>query len=510
MNNGATHRRRRRLCGRAGPRPRRHPRWSRPARIAAVTYLKGGKIVRQLTYFTWAEALEAVGLAGTRFSAGLSGRSDPWRLSHWQGLSRFWPSDLLRCRTQGCVGIPPGARGVSPGAPLVLSAAPAPAGPTSISSGVVIRAARTETPWCAARTPSAAASWADAGPSPHSSTESACGRMGCAAPHPAVDFPATLARPGCARSQSMGVGCDESVQGSAGCGATGVCGIWGAGAVVRCVGGGGGDNQPDLLLHRRRADVHRARGCLQRPGPSRRRKRGSGQDWYDNPLSVAGGAAAQVSGDLSVRPGETLYVEVGGNGQNRASGGSGFPSGGDTAAATAVAAVVGVPRTCAHRREHQACSPATGFSWPPAVAAGERTVLGLASGGRRCRGPARTRTRRREGCREDGGGPATQSSGGAPVTNARCPGQEGQFGIGGDGGPSLAFNTATCRGHGGGGGGGYDGGGGGGGGYADAGGGGGGGSCLAPVGGTVELASLEAQPQVQIVARHGHRQHRGG
>ena len=32
-------------------------------RIAAVTYLKGGKIVRQLTYFSWAEALIAVGLA---------------------------------------------------------------------------------------------------------------------------------------------------------------------------------------------------------------------------------------------------------------------------------------------------------------------------------------------------------------------------------------------------------------------------------------------------------------
>src|ERR1700690_927485 len=30
----------------------------------------------------------------------------------------------------------------------------------------------------------------------------------------------------------------------------------------------------------------------------------------------AGGSAAQVTGTLSVTPGETLYVEVGGNGQN--------------------------------------------------------------------------------------------------------------------------------------------------------------------------------------------------
>jgi ketosteroid isomerase-like protein len=33
-------------------------------RAAAVHYLQGGQIVRQLTYFSWEEALEAVGLAG--------------------------------------------------------------------------------------------------------------------------------------------------------------------------------------------------------------------------------------------------------------------------------------------------------------------------------------------------------------------------------------------------------------------------------------------------------------
>src|SRR5271165_7053764 len=44
--------------------------------------------------------------------------------------------------------------------------------------------------------------------------------------------------------------------------------------------------------------------------------------------SAAGGAAAQVTGDLSVMPGETLYVEVGGDGQSSAAGGGGGFNGG--------------------------------------------------------------------------------------------------------------------------------------------------------------------------------------
>ena len=238
---------------------------------------------------------------------------------------------------------------------------------------------------------------------------------------------------------------------------------------------------------------------------------GSGQDWYDTHLSVAGGAAAQVSGDLSVRPGETLYVEVGGNGQNRASGGSGFPSGGYNGGGNGGGGGGGGASDV--RTSPRASGLFPGNRLLVAAGGGGGGTYGLGScigGAGGAAGQPGQGPDAEEGCREDGGGPATQSSGGAPVTNARCPGQEGQFGIGGDGGPSLAFNTATCRGHGGGGGGGYYGGGGGGGGYADAGGGGGGGSCLVPVGGTVELASSEAQPQVQIVARHGHRQHRGG
>ena len=160
----------------------------------------------------------------------------------------------------------------------------------------------------------------DAGPSPHPSTESACGRVGCAAPRPAVDFPTTWARPGCARSQSMGVAvmrAFKALRGAAvpACAAVGVlvpwCGVSAAGAeTISQTFAYSGAEQTFTVP----AGVFSVRVLA---------VGGSGGS-----ASKSGGAAAYVNGELSVTPGETLYVEVGGNGQNQDSGGDGGFNGG--------------------------------------------------------------------------------------------------------------------------------------------------------------------------------------
>ena len=96
-------------------------------------------------------------------------------------------------------------------------------------------------------------------------------------------------------------------------------------------------------------------------------------------------------------------------------------------------------------------------------------------------------------CTNGGGGAGTQRSGGAGGTGGCGFGQGGQLGFGGEGG-GRGCNLAN----GGGGGGGYFGGGGGCGATVIGSGGGGGGSSLVPLGGTTELASPSAQPQIQI------------
>jgi hypothetical protein len=208
-----------------------------------------------------------------------------------------------------------------------------------------------------------------------------------------------------------------------------------------------------------------------------------------------GGVGAQVSGDLSVTPGETLYVEVGGNGQSQGpsnyGGSGGFNGGGSGGGGGGGASDV---RT----------SPRASGLFP-----GDRLLVAGGGGGAgtkrayACRGGAGGAAgqaghgKEAGNCSNRGGGAGTQSSGGAaaPTTGEECPGQNGQFGIGGEGGTT---GTNGCRGEGGGGGGGYYGGGGGTGGYGSAGGGGGGGSSLVPAGGSVVLASSGTQPHVRI------------
>ena len=207
-----------------------------------------------------------------------------------------------------------------------------------------------------------------------------------------------------------------------------------------------------------------------------------------------GGVGAQVSGDLSVTPGETLYVEVGGNGQSQGpsnyDGSGGFNGGGSGGGGGGGASDV---RT----------SPLASGLFPGdrLLVAGGGGGAGTKAGYLACRGGAggaAGQPGKGEGCQGPGGGAGTQSSGGAaaPLTGGeQCAGQDGQFGIGGEGGTT---GPSGCRGHGGGGGGGYYGGGGGGGYYGGGGGGGGGGSSLVPARGIVVLASSETQPQVQI------------
>lgn len=194
----------------------------------------------------------------------------------------------------------------------------------------------------------------------------------------------------------------------------------------------------------------------------------------------SGGAAAQVTGSLGVIPGETLYVEVGGRGQDGGSGGAGgFNGGGNGGAGGGGASDVRTaPRS-------DGLSPDTRLL--VAAGGGGGGLVGENHGGA---GGAAGEAGEESGGNLTGGGPGTQTSGGAPGGGGCGTGEAGRLGFGGEGG--------GCSYRGGGGGGGYYGGGGGGGGSANGGGGGGGGSSLVPDGGSVELASPSTEPRVQI------------
>jgi hypothetical protein len=200
-------------------------------------------------------------------------------------------------------------------------------------------------------------------------------------------------------------------------------------------------------------------------------------------LLVPGGAAAQVTGDISVTPGQTLYIEVGGRGQDGASGGAGGFNGGATGGAGGGGAsdIRTSPfadgLTPDHRLIVAAGGGGGGGSGPTGIggtggAAGENGTTG--EGG------------------NEGGGAGTAVLGGFGGSGCNLSGLEGQLGTGGIGGSSESGSP------GGGGGGGYYGGGGGGGSCIAGSGGGGGGSSLIPVGGIAALASLAAAPEVQL------------
>jgi hypothetical protein len=193
-----------------------------------------------------------------------------------------------------------------------------------------------------------------------------------------------------------------------------------------------------------------------------------------------GGAAAEVQGDLSVKPGQVLYVEVGGEGGG---GGpvspGGFNGGGEGAGGGGGASDVRTaPRSAGLSPDTRLIVAAGGGG---SGAAGEE---GAGAGG--AAGEAGGSIPNNEG-----GGAGTAGSGGSGGSGGCAIGAAGELGLGGAGG-NCENNLV-----GGGGGGGYYGGGGGGAGFSFGGGGGGGGSSLTPAGGKSMLAPFSA-PEVQI------------
>jgi len=207
------------------------------------------------------------------------------------------------------------------------------------------------------------------------------------------------------------------------------------------------------------------------------------------PSEFAGGVAAQVIGDIAVTPGQTLYVEVGGNGHSAGLGGGlgGFNGGGDGGGigagggggASDVRTAPLVSGLAPDRRLIVAGGGGgTGGN-------GEASLGGV--GGPAGGNGAETTTG------NPGGNAGTETEGGAGGAGFFGTGGNGELGLGGAGGAS-----GLSGGQGGGGGSGYYGGGGGGGGEISGGGGGGGGSSLVPPGGKSELVSLSTEPQVEI------------
>ncbi|MDX6601094.1 MAG: hypothetical protein QOF13_296 [Solirubrobacterales bacterium] len=200
-------------------------------------------------------------------------------------------------------------------------------------------------------------------------------------------------------------------------------------------------------------------------------------------LLVPGGAAAQVTGDISVTPGNTVYVEVGGRGQDGASGGAGGFNGGASGGAGGGGA-----------------SDIRTSPLEDGLSPDDRLIVAAGGGGGGGSGPAgmggnggaagENGTTGEGG--NEGGGAGTAVLGGFGGSGCNLSGLEGQLGTGGIGGSSESGSP------GGGGGGGYYGGGGGGGSCIAGSGGGGGGSSLVPVGGIAALASLAAAPEVQL------------
>jgi hypothetical protein len=222
---------------------------------------------------------------------------------------------------------------------------------------------------------------------------------------------------------------------------------------------------------------------------------GSGGDAF--PGGGAGGASAVVSGEETVTPGQTLYVEVGGSGQPELEGGHGGFNGGGEGGPTPFGAGGGGGASDVRT------APIAAGLLPDkrllvAGAGGGGGGFGafcLAAGGA---GGAAGQRGENGHCGNDGGHPGTQTEGGQPGTNGCGPGDEGRLGTGGAGGGDGLFGNFCNNSTGGGGGAGLYGGGGGCGGNQNAGGGGGGGSSRVPAGGSVAIAAAGEQPHVEL------------
>ena len=194
--------------------------------------------------------------------------------------------------------------------------------------------------------------------------------------------------------------------------------------------------------------------------------------------SSQGGLGALVEGELSVTPGETLYVEVGGNG---GLGTGGFNGGGGAQAGGGGGGGASDLRT----------SPLSAGLSPD-----DRLIVAGGGGGSGAHGEEGGGAGGAAGSAgesiapNEGGGAGTSEAGGTAGQGHCSVANPGQLGTGGTGG-DYKYG-------GGGGGAGYFGGGGGGGGCFAGGAGGGGGSSLLPAGATLSTAPQATEPQIQI------------
>ena len=209
----------------------------------------------------------------------------------------------------------------------------------------------------------------------------------------------------------------------------------------------------------------------------------------DTPGAAHGGEAAEVTGIVNVTPGQTLYVEVGGNGKDGDLGGTGGFNGGGDGGGNGEASGGGGASDVRTSPLAAGLAPDTRLI----IAAGGGGAGGLGESNPGGGGDAESPGEDEETGIDQGGGPGTQEEGGAGGFGCNETGEEGILGFGGAGG-STEFG-----GPGGGGGGGLFGGGGGGGACEVGGGGGGGGSSLIPAGGEAQITSCCIEPQVQII-----------
>jgi len=198
--------------------------------------------------------------------------------------------------------------------------------------------------------------------------------------------------------------------------------------------------------------------------------------------SGAGGEAAEVRGSVTVTPGQTLYIEVGGKGANAPGGAGGFNGGagggGGGAGGGGASDIRTSPASAGLAPDHRLIIAAGGGG---SAGPGEAGVGGAG-------GAAEEAGAEGPGSGNAGGGGATAIIGGGGGGGCGGGGGGGQLGTGGGGGTNIGSENG-----GGGGGGGLYGGGGGSGGCSFGGGGGGGGSSLVPPLGLSALSSAAAK-----------------
>ena len=207
---------------------------------------------------------------------------------------------------------------------------------------------------------------------------------------------------------------------------------------------------------------------------------------------AAGGNSVAVIGTLSVTPGQTLYIEVGGNGKPQVLGGAGGFNGGGSASGSGGGGGGGGASDIRTKPRTDGLNPDT------------RLIISAGGGGAGGTGASGIGGKGGDAGQDGGtalggdsagaGGAKGTAGGGEGGVGCNGDGESGEIGLGGDGFPGEVSNEG-----GGGGGGGLYGGGGGGGGCIFGGGGGGGGSDLVPPGGAKLTTALE--PRIEVAYR---------